>query len=184
MDSDYWFYFNYARELAKIPRKSCIGSQFNHQIAVWGLLIMYGYSDDVLLKAAIIHDLFEDGPRVGFTDFERIKEIGTDGADVFDLVHEVTINCSTTGAKEAKADFLLRIMIHGSERAKILKLADRLANIGDLAFPNLDPNFVNRYLDETTEFIVPYSSDINNDMAKELLILCKLNFLLLKRRSG
>jgi (p)ppGpp synthase/HD superfamily hydrolase len=176
-------YINYARELAKIPRKSGVGSQFTHQIAVWGLLLEFGYSDKILLEASLIHDLFEDGPKVGFTDFEKVKAIGKGGAAVFDLVSEVSIRCDSTGRKEAKEEFLLRIMLNGSVRAKILKLADRLQNLTDLSFPNIDRHFARRYLKETESFIIPYSQSVDPLMAEALRNLVSLNCRLLNRTT-
>lgn len=38
------------------------GNQFRHMMPTFTILIDYHYTDHVLLKAALIHDLFEDIP--------------------------------------------------------------------------------------------------------------------------
>jgi (p)ppGpp synthase/HD superfamily hydrolase len=179
MGSDYWFFIQYARELAKLPRKCCMGSMFTHMISVWGLLIEHGYTDNVLLSAALIHDLFEDGTKVGFTDFERIKNIGEDGEAVYNLVKEVTIRYNSSGAREAKEEFLLRIMTSGSENAKRLKIADRISNLRDIAIPTITISFARRYLDETNKYIMPYSQSVDPTMDEELRNLVRLNSMII-----
>ena len=39
------------------------GNQFRHAMATMAILVDYHYTGAVLLKAALIHDLFEDVPR-------------------------------------------------------------------------------------------------------------------------
>jgi GTP pyrophosphokinase len=55
----------------------------------------------------------------------------------------------------------------GSRRAKILKLADRISNITALGFVH-DGAFVQRYLEETRAYILPFAESINRDMYREL----------------
>ena len=70
----------------------------------------------------------------GVTEAE-ITGIDSDGPAVYDLVMEVTIRI-VDGVREPKAEYLLRIMQHGSPRAKILKLADRISNLDALGYLN------------------------------------------------
>ena len=63
------------------------GNMFRHQIDTLGILIDYGYYNDVLLKASVIHDVIEDIP--GF-DPQKILDIGGNSKEVLDLVLEVT----------------------------------------------------------------------------------------------
>jgi GTP pyrophosphokinase len=79
---------------------------------------------------------------------------------------EVTAR-TVDGVKEPKADYLLRIMHHGSPLAKVLKLADRISNVTALGFVH-DSAFVRRYLDETRTWILPHAEAINPDMFREL----------------
>jgi len=139
---------------------------FRHQVETFAILIEYGYNDPVLLKASLIHDLFEDGEKVGFVEFESVKTIDDDGNKVFKLVQELTIRI-VEGNEEPKPVFLERIMNSGSNQARLLKLADRLSNINTL-FSTNNTEFINRYCQETRELIMPHADAINKRMADEL----------------
>jgi GTP pyrophosphokinase len=158
-------YINHALMLKKKPRRGC-GNAFRHQVETMAILLEFGYDDPVLLKAALLHDLLEDGPGVGFTAFEDIRGIDSDGAAVLELVKEVS-RITTAEGHEPKAVFLERIMVHGSERAKALKMADRLSNIAGLSLAN-DQEFIRDYLLETEEHILPFAAPVNRSMTEEL----------------
>jgi GTP pyrophosphokinase len=141
-------------------------NMFRHQISTLGILLDYKIVDPVLLKAAVIHDLFEDAATMpGVTEAE-ITRIDSDGPAVYALVMEVTIR-TTSGVREPKSAYLLRIMRSGSPRAKLLKLADRISNLTALGFVH-DAAFVKRYVQETRECILPLAEQVNPDMFREL----------------
>ena len=155
------------KAMALIGVKRRAGSNmFRHQISTMGILIDYKIVDPVLLKAAVIHDLFEDAPTMPGVTESEICAIDSDGRAVYDLVMEVTIR-SVQGVREPKAEYLSRIMQEGSSRAKVLKLADRISNITALGFVH-DVAFVRRYLQETRVYILPYTAAINPNMSLEL----------------
>jgi (p)ppGpp synthase/HD superfamily hydrolase len=154
-----------ATALIGIRRKSG-SNMFRHQISTFGILLDYKTVDPVLLKASVIHDLFEDAPNMPGVSEDEIKLLDADGAAVYDLVMEVTIRI-INGVKEPKSEYLLRIMQKGSEQAKILKLADRISNIYSLGFVH-DLKFVKRYLQETRDFILPFAEAVNANMFLEL----------------
>lgn len=147
-------------------RRKAGSNMFRHQVATMGILLDYKIIDPVLLKAAVIHDLFEDAVGLPGVTREEIVALDSDGPEVYDLVMEVTIR-KTNGVEEPKRDFLTRIMHTGSPRAKTLKLADRLSNLFSLGFVH-DAEFVSRYLEETRAYILPYAEAINKDMHREL----------------
>ena len=153
--------------MALIGVKRRAGSNmFRHQISTMGILLDYKVIDPVLLKAAVIHDLFEDAPTMpGVTEAE-ITSIDSDGPAVYQLVMEVTIR-TIDGLREPKVQYLRRIMLDGSRRAKTLKLADRISNLTALGFVH-DVAFVERYIKETREQILPHARDISADMFREL----------------
>ena len=138
------------------------GNMFRHQIDTMGILIDYGYIDSVLLKASVIHDLLEDMP--GF-DPNLILEIDSESRQVYDLVMEVTKK-----EGQQKADYLRGIIEHGSEKAKILKCADRISNMISLGFVS-NPAFIERYCDETEYFIFPIALEVDYNMYQELISL-------------
>jgi (p)ppGpp synthase/HD superfamily hydrolase len=154
-----------AMALIGVKRRSG-SNMFRHQISTMGILLDYKITDPVLLKASVIHDLFEDAATMpGVTELE-IEKIDSDGPAVYKLVMEVTIR-TVNGTKEPKSEYLERVMKRGSDRAKVLKLADRISNIFALGFVH-DAKFVKRYLQETRDHILPYAQDVNVDMFREL----------------
>ncbi|GAB1432960.1 hypothetical protein MASR2M29_15850 [Spirochaetota bacterium] len=138
------------------------GNMFRHQIDTFGILMDYGYIDSVLLKASVIHDLVEDVPEF---DRERILEIDEESHDVYQLVLEVTRR-----PVEEKGTFLTRILEYGSERALLLKSADRISNMIALGYTT-DSAFIKRYTDETERYVFPIAEKVNKDMLSELVEL-------------
>lgn len=138
------------------------GNMFRHQIDTMGILLDYGYIDSVLLKASVIHDVIEDIP-----DFDRnqILEIDSESGQVYDLVMEVT---KLEG--QLKSDYLKRIIEKGSHRAKVLKCADRISNMISLGFVT-NPEFIERYCEETELYIFPIALEVNFEMYQELIRL-------------
>jgi (p)ppGpp synthase/HD superfamily hydrolase len=136
-------------------------NMFRHQMSTLTILLDYKFFDPILLKAAVIHDLFEDAAGMPGVTREEISRIDSDGPAVYDLVMEVT------RTDEPKPAYLERIMKSGSRNAKILKLADRISNLYSLGFVN-EEAFVRKYLAETREHILPYADQINPDMYREL----------------
>lgn len=138
------------------------GNMFRHQIDTMGILIDYGYIDSVLLKASVVHDTVEDIP-----DFDEslIVNADADGKDVLTLVLEVTKRQG-----EKKDDFLKRIINFGSQKAKLLKCADRISNMISLGFVT-DAKFIERYCNETEFYILPIAIEVDYNMYQELINL-------------
>jgi (p)ppGpp synthase/HD superfamily hydrolase len=147
-------------------RRRAGSNMFRHQISTLAILLDYKIVDPVLLKAAVIHDLFEDAPHMPGVTRNEITRIDSDGPAVYDLVMEVTIR-TVNDVREPKPEYLRRIMQEGSTRAKILKLADRISNLTALGFVN-DAAFVRRYLAETRTCILPFAQEVSQDMFREL----------------
>jgi (p)ppGpp synthase/HD superfamily hydrolase len=147
-------------------RRRAGSNMFRHQIGTLAILLDYKVIDPVLLKASVIHDLFEDAPTMPGVTQSEITRIDSDGQAVYDLVMEVTIR-SVNGVREPKREYLRRIMQEGSARAKKLKLADRISNLTSLGYLN-DVAFVKRYLAETRDCILPYAKDVEPNMFREL----------------
>ncbi|GHU40305.1 hypothetical protein FACS1894190_07050 [Spirochaetia bacterium] len=145
------------------------GNMFRHQLDTMTILIDYGYIEPVLLKASIVHDLIEDIP-----DFNRnqLLEVDYDGHAVYELVMEVTKRPG-----EAKTEFLTRILLEGSNHAKLLKSADRISNMVSLGFVNR-AEFVKRYTEETVHYVYPIAEQVDKNMLFELSCLVE------SRRKG
>jgi (p)ppGpp synthase/HD superfamily hydrolase len=142
------------------------GNMFRHQLGTMAILLDYKLLDPVLLKASVIHDLFEDAPGMPGVTHRDIVGIDADGEAVYALVMEVTIRVNN-GVREPKAAYLRRIFEQASDRARLLKLADRISNMTALGFVH-DTAFVRRYLDETRTLVLPYAAAVNPDMFREL----------------
>jgi GTP pyrophosphokinase len=154
-----------AMALIGVRRKSG-SNMFRHQISTFGILLDYKFIDPVLLKASVIHDLFEDAKGMPGVSKEEIVRLDSDGPAVYELVMEVTIRI-VDGAREPKPVYLTRVMESASQSARILKLADRISNIFALGFVH-DDAFVAKYLDETRKYILPYAAQVSPDMFREL----------------
>ncbi len=154
-------YMQLATALIGKPREAG-GNMFRHQVDTMGILVDYGYTDSILLKASLIHDLIED-----IEDFNvnEILNIDSESGEVYKLVLEVTKQKG-----QIKSDYLKGIIKHGSDKAKILKCADRISNMISLGFVN-DPAFIDRYCDETELYIFPIAIDVDFSMYEELLYL-------------
>jgi len=139
---------------------------FRHQLDTMTILLDYKFVDSVLLKAACIHDLFEEAQGMPGVSRQDIISIDSDGPRVYELVMEVTRR-SDNGTKEPKSEFLRRIMETGSARAKTLKLADRISNLVSLGYVH-DDQFVHEVLEETKRWILPYAAAINQNMCREI----------------
>ncbi len=170
-------YIMKAMALIGVKRRSG-SNMFRHQISTFGILLDYKIIDPVLLKASVIHDLFEDAKQMPGVTEEEIRRIDSDGDAVYELVMEVTIKF-TGGIREPKSEYLLRIMENGSHQAQVLKLADRISNIFSLGFVH-DPAFVKKYLQETRDFILPHAAKVSPDMFLELSDLVENRQLMLR----
>jgi (p)ppGpp synthase/HD superfamily hydrolase len=159
-------YIAKARALIGIPGKGG-ANLFRHQLFTLTVLMDYGVTDPIILKAAVIHDLFENAPRSPGSNLEEeVEQIDSDGPEVCNLVNEMTIRIENN-VREPKSRYLKRIMVNGSERARILKMADRISNVTFLGFVH-DMVFVETYLAETRAEILPHAKSISGDMFREL----------------
>jgi (p)ppGpp synthase/HD superfamily hydrolase len=140
------------------------GNQFRHCFMVLGILLDYKlFYDSVLLKAALLHDLFEDIPETGI---DEVRCIDSDGHSVVDLVLEVTRQPG-----ETKIDYLRRVLESGSRNALILKCADRISNLTDLHRDTHTDQSISEYLDQTEKYVIPMARKVNEHMVTELIDL-------------
>jgi len=145
------------------------GNAFRHGFAVLGILIDYKYYTSVLLKCSLIHDIIEDNFENDHKKIEEMRNIDQDGHAVVNLLHEVSKR-----RDETKEDYLRRVRDTGSREAKILKVADRIDNVCDTNRDIWSAEKIRRYLDQTTEFVLPMALEVNRDMYKELSDLVKI----------
>jgi len=146
------------------------GNQFRHCFSTLGILLDYKFfSDSVLLKASVLHDLLEDLPE---TQVDEIRGIDNEGHRVVELILEVTKR-----KEETKIQYLERILNTGSRNAMLLKCADRISNLTDLHRDTHSDEKILDYLDQTETYVIPMAQKVNEDMVIELADLVA------KRRS-
>ncbi|MBI4647942.1 MAG: hypothetical protein HY738_15475 [Bacteroidia bacterium] len=134
---------------ALIGKKRKIGgNQFRHSLATMSILIDYKLIDVILLKVAIIHDLFEDVPNTDPEDIRRLP----DGEKVVPIAIELT---RKTNPFETKEQYLQRLIDNSSLSAKKVKIADRISNLTDLNKDIFDINEIEKYINETKQYIIP-----------------------------
>jgi len=137
------------------------GNQFRHSFSTLGILLDYKFfNNSVLLKASLLHDLLEDLPE---TQVDEIRWIDSDGADVVELVLEVTRRKG-----ESKQQYLERLLKKGSFNAHLLKCADRISNLTDLHRDIQSEQKISDYLDQTEKYVIPMARRVNENMLKEL----------------
>lgn len=96
----------------------------NHPIAVAEILARFGVTDVVVLQAAVLHDTLEDTET---TPDELEREFGR---AVRDVVVEVTDDA--TLPKHERKRLQVDVAPRLSERAKLVRIADKLANVRDV----------------------------------------------------
>ena len=137
------------------------GNQFRHCFSTLGILLDYKfYTNSVLLKASLLHDLLEDMPE---TLVEEIRSLDYEGPQVVDLVLEVT-----KMKEETKEQYMQRVLEKGSINAHLLKCADRISNLTDLHRDIRPDHKISDYLDQTEKYVIPMAKQVNTDMVIEL----------------
>jgi guanosine-3',5'-bis(diphosphate) 3'-pyrophosphohydrolase len=161
--------WNFAKQAHKGQVRKFINKPYfgAHVVKVNGIVKQYTTDED-LLCAALLHDTLEDcyeDPEVGLVELKELF-----GARVGNLVWELTsdgdeIDDSYEGSK---TDYLTDKMIHMSDDALIIKLADRLQNISD-AFTATE-RFRNKYFQETSEILTEIQKNRQFNRIHRLLI--------------
>ena len=137
------------------------GNQFRHCFSTLGILLDYKfYTNGVLLKASLLHDLLEDMPD---TQVDEIRWIDGEGSAVVELVLEVTRR-----KDETKEQYLQRVLEEGSANAHLLKCADRISNLTDLHRDTHSEQKISDYLDQTEKYVFPMARKASADMLTEL----------------
>jgi GTP diphosphokinase / guanosine-3',5'-bis(diphosphate) 3'-diphosphatase len=108
-------------------RKDAAASPYiNHPIALANILSNEGgISDPVVIVAALLHDTIED------TETTQAELEGVFGVEVPHVVMEVTDDKSLSKADRKRLQ--IEHAGHISDRAKLVELADKIANIRDVA---------------------------------------------------
>jgi guanosine-3',5'-bis(diphosphate) 3'-pyrophosphohydrolase len=107
-------------------RKGADSSPYiNHPLALANLLAECGVDDPLVIAAALLHDTVED------TATTHQELLDAFGADVAGVVAEVTDDKALPKAERKRLQ--VEHAAHLSERAKLVKLADKVCNLRDLS---------------------------------------------------
>lgn len=114
-----------------------------HLEEVVNILIRFGYTDDLYIIAGYLHDILED------TDLSY-NDIKTQfGVEIADVVYCVTDELGKN-RKERKSKTLPKIK--SNEKAIVVKLADRIANLENGVSTNGGDGFLKMYKKENVKF--------------------------------
>lgn len=132
----------------------------NHPIFVAEILSRAGVTDVVTLQAAVLHDTIEDTE----TTPEELEQVF--GAEVGDVVLEVTDDKQLRTHERREAQ--IRCAADLSRRAKLVRIADKIANVHDMIHrpPDWPLDWRISYLDWTEE-VVRQCRGINPDLDRE-----------------
>ncbi len=160
--------WKFAKELHKDQVRKFIGSPyFDAHVKKVNAIVKQFTTDEDLLCASLLHDTIEDcydDPEVGYHII--MEEFGK---RVADIVMELTSSKEEIENEfDSKADYLIVKMIHMTDDALIIKLADRLQNISD-AF-TASERFRNKYFQETVEIISDLEKNRRFNRIQSLLI--------------
>lgn len=114
---------------------------YTHPLAVSEMLKKKGFNESYQI-AGLFHDLIEDTD----TTYEEILNLTN-----FEIATAVRLVTKEQGY--VMSTYIEKISLN--HMAKMVKLADRVHNVSELVDTNIE--FVNRYLDETEEYLVPLS---------------------------
>jgi guanosine-3',5'-bis(diphosphate) 3'-pyrophosphohydrolase len=116
-----------AHEHRRQRRKDIEASPYiNHPIALAQVLASEAkVTDERILIAAVLHDIIEDTERT----FEDLRE--RFGLAIAEIVAEVSDDKSLS--KQRRKELQVERAPHLSERAKLVKLADKICNLRDIA---------------------------------------------------
>lgn len=150
-------------QIRKFINKPYFGA---HVVKVNGIVKQYTTDEDILC-AALLHDVIEDcfeDPEVGYHVIEEKF-----GKRVADIVMELTSSKEDIDDNyDSKADYLIVKMIHMSDDALVIKLADRLQNISD-AF-TASERFRNKYFQETVQIMAELKGHRRYNRIQGLLV--------------
>jgi (p)ppGpp synthase/HD superfamily hydrolase len=161
--------WNFAKQAHKGQIRKFINKPYfgAHVVKVNAIVKQYTTDED-LLCAALLHDTLEDcyeDPDVGLVELKEIF-----GNRVGNLVWELTSDGDEIDDdyEGSKTNYLIDKMIHMSDDALIIKLADRLQNISD-AFTATE-RFRTKYFIETSNIIEVLKSHRRFNRIQSLLL--------------
>jgi len=159
-----------------------------HPVEVAKRVWSWGLGDDLMLQAAVLHDVIEDCPGYDLTHYNHSSGYGIQdifGKAVADLVVELTLlkepNWTPEQAKRAKLQYM-ESFADKSLAALTIKLADRFCNVWDFLLTN--PKYAYKYFrkadpvyqaahDRQAEMMDAYGEDVLRAIRRDYRRLCE-----------
>ena len=150
--------------LRRVPRRIG-GNAMRHSLSCFNILLDYEIYDSLALKVALCHDLLEDHPDKDWNlDYikRQIYEADEEGPLVLDRVIELTKRDD-----ETKEQYLIRLINSTYDRVKIVKGADRIANLTDLNTDFTDLHKIKLAIEQTRDLVIPILNSVQNRYEKQ-----------------
>lgn len=146
-----WIALAYAKRLHSGQYRKDGVPYISHPLKVCSTLINYGIDDDIVLAAALLHDVVEDCSDQLPMHGEELVKHGLD-PEVLELVNLLS-KPSGLSQKELEVYFNA---IRDNPKALLIKLSDRLHNSATIYTFSLEK--MRKYINETNDFIIPIAS--------------------------
>lgn len=155
------------------PRKGSGRAGWEHPADVVALLRGLPEGDAAApgaVNVAWLHDILEDG-RIGDLGLAvGVDDLKTNGIDL-EVIKDV-VALTWKPEVETKADYLRRLRYVGTPRARLVKLADRLANLRE-GRDTMPAEWMERYAKEALRLVVPLADPDDPAMAEFALAIVK-----------
>ena len=140
----------------------------NHPLRVAQILAEAGVSNVEVLMAALLHDTVEDTKTTPVELRDRF------GSTVADLVAEVTDNKALD--KQVRKDLQVLTAPKKSDRAKLIKIADKISNLEDLIArpPDWSCERIDQYRQWASR-VITACRGVNEQLEERALALCAQN---------
>ncbi|MFH1050853.1 MAG: hypothetical protein V1779_08000 [bacterium] len=146
--------------LKRVPRRIG-GNAMRHSLSCFNILLDYEIYDSLALKIGLCHDLLEDHPDKDW-NYDGIKkqiyDADEEGHQVLERVEEITKRFD-----ESKEQYLKRLINSPFERVKIVKGADRIANLTDLNTDFTDLDKIKQTIIQTRDLVIPILGTVKNE---------------------
>ena len=146
--------------LKRVPRRIG-GNAMRHSLSCFHILLDYEIYDSLALKIGLCHDLLEDHPDKEWNYNgirKQIYDADEEGPQVLERVEEITRR-----PEETKQQYLIRLIDTPFDRVKIVKGADRIANLTDLNTDFTDIHKIKETIIQTRDLVIPILSSVKNE---------------------
>ncbi len=128
-------------------------------------------SDRDTIIIALLHDIEEESFILTNKDIELI--FGKEVSSAVALLTKVSAIEKKAKKTRGEEEYIGELNRKGSQKAKTVKLADRLHNLRDMR--GWDAKRKHRFVQETEKYILPWAKETNEKLASEIKAACDQN---------